>query len=82
MLDLMCQAAVLCGQISGDNMADNVVLSEEEVQTMQSDAHTLGECIQVLHGTWNTSKLYRLMLHLGEELRTRGNFWESDTSLK
>lgn len=81
MLDLMCQTAALNGKIFGDNMADNLVIAESEVQAMQVAAYELGESIQVLYGTWNTSKLHRLMYHMAEELRTRGKLWEGETSV-
>ena len=36
--------------------------------------------LQTLYGRTNTSKVHRLIYHLGDELRYRGNLWEGDNS--
>jgi len=80
-LDTFCRAARLGGALFGDNIADTTALTGEQITAMEDEAHLLGvDCIQTLYGHVNTSKLHRLVHHLGEELRARGNLWEGDTS--
>jgi len=80
-LTTFCRAAQLGGQLFGDNVADTTVLSETEIVAMEENAVALGvDCIQTLYGHINTTKLHRLIAHLGDELRGRGNLWEGDTS--
>lgn len=80
-LEMLCQTAELGGYIFGDNMTDTAVHSEEGVRASQDDAYHVRIIIQVLFGACNTSKLHRLMIHVGDELRIRGSFWEGDTSV-
>jgi len=81
MLEMFCQAAQLGGNLFGDNVADTAVTSEEQIELMEARATALGvHCLQTLYGHINTSKVHRLVRHLGDELRGRGNLWEGDTS--
>jgi len=80
-LDTFCRAARLGGALFGDNVADTTSLTGAQIAEMEKQAHELGiDCIQTLYGYINTSKLHRLVHHLGDELRARGNLWEGDTS--
>jgi len=75
------QAARVGGMLLGDNVADPTVLTEAAVIYMDAAAKVLVvDYIQTLYGRVNTSKLHRLVQHLGDELRNRGNLWEGDTS--
>jgi len=80
-LTTFCRAAHLGGQLFGDNVADTTTLTEAQIVAMEENAVALGvDCIQTLYGHVNTKKLHRLIAHLGDELRGRGNLWEGDTS--
>jgi len=66
----------------GDNVAESTVLTEATVNDQDEAAKVLGiDYIQTLYGHVNTSKLHRLVQHLRDELRNRGNLWEGDTSV-
>jgi len=81
-LDMFCKAAELGGHLFGDNVADATIMTELEVRAIEADAERLGvDFLQTLYGRTNTSKVHRLIYHLGDELRARGNLWEGDTSL-
>ena len=81
-LEMFCQAARLGGMLFGDNVADPTVLTEAAVSDIDEAAKVLGvDFIQTLYGHVNTTKLHRLVQHLGDELRNRGNLWEGDTSV-
>jgi len=81
-LEMFCQAARLGGMLFGDNVRDATVLTEAAVNDMDDAAKVLGvDYIQTLYGHVNTSKLHRLVQHLSDELRNRGNLWEGDTSV-
>jgi len=81
-LELFCKAAALGGRLFGDNVGDTVTLTEADVRTMVAEARTLGvHYLQTLYGRTNTSKVHRVIFHLGDELRDCGNLWEGDTSL-
>jgi len=76
-----CRTAQFDGQLFGDNVVDTTVLTEDQNFAMEENAVALGvDCIQTLYGHVNTTKLHRLIAHLGDELRGRGNLWEGDTS--
>jgi len=80
-LETSCRAARLGGLLFGDNMANPHVTTEEQVNHMDELAKKLGaDAVQTLYGHVNTSKLHRLIHHLADELRARGNLWEGDTS--
>jgi len=80
-LEMFCKTAQLGGQLFGDNVADATSLTEAAVRRMEDNAMTLGgKYLQKLYGRINTSKVHRLVYHLGDELRERGNLWEGDTS--
>lgn len=79
--DMYCQAATLSGRFFGDNAADKHYLTGTELDSMVAAAFKLGRCIQILLGPVHTSKLHRLMFHLGEKLNSRGNLSEGDTSV-
>jgi len=79
-LETFCQAARLGGMLFGDNVADATAITERNVKRMEEAAMELGvDSIQTLYGNVNTTKLHRLVAHLGDELRLRGNLWEGDT---
>jgi len=81
-LEMFCQAARLGGMLFGDNVADPTVFTEAAVNDIDEAAKVLGiDSIQTLYGHVNTTKLHRLVQHLGDELRNRGNLWEGDTSV-
>jgi len=81
-LELFCQVARLGGMLFGDNVADETSMTEAAVEHMDEAAKVLGvDSIQTLYGHVNTTKLHRLVAHLGDELRARGNLWEGDTSV-
>jgi len=81
-LETFCQAARLGGMLFGDNVADATAITEKSVKVMEEAAMELGvDSIQTLYGPVNTTKLHRLIMHLGDELRARGNLWEGDTSV-
>jgi len=80
-LDTFCRAARLGGALFGDNVADTKALTGAQIDSMDAEAKALGiDCVQTLYGHVNTTKLHRLVQHLGDELRARGNLWEGDTS--
>jgi len=81
-LEMFCKAAELGGHLFGDNVADTTTMTAADVRTIEAEAETLGiDYLQTLYGRTNTSKVHRLIYHLGDELRSRGNLWEGDTSL-
>jgi len=81
-LEMFCKAAQLGGHLFGDNIADTCTITERDVRAIEADAETLGiDYLQTLYGRTNTSKVHRLIYHLADELRARGNLWEGDTSL-
>lgn len=81
-LETFGQAARLGGMLFGDNVADATAITEKIVNVMEEAAMELGiDSIQTLYGHVNTTKLHRLVMHLGDELRARGNLWEGDTSV-
>jgi len=76
-----CRAAQLGGALFGDNVARTTTMTEEQIQSMEDAASGLGvDCVQTLYKLTNTTKLHRVVQHLGAELRGRGNLWEGDTS--
>lgn len=79
MLEMFCKAVKLNDLLFGDNMKDPTVTSEGDAEAMTKLAEELGTDIQVLLGPVDTKKLHRLMFHLAQELRKRGNLWEVDT---
>jgi len=82
-LELFCKASALEGLLFGDNVADITILTEAEVRRIEEHAEKLAvDYLQTLYGRTNTSKVHRLIYHLGDELRYRGNVWEEDTSQK
>jgi len=81
MLEMFCVAAELGGDLFGDNVADVTVTTEEDIVAMEERARVLGvDYLQTLYGHINTSKVHRVVQHLADELRNRGNLWEGDTS--
>jgi len=80
-LTTFCRASQLGGALFGDNVASTTSMSEEKIKSMEDAATALGvDCVQTLYKGTNTTKLHRLVQHLGAELRGRGNLWEGDTS--
>jgi len=80
-LETFCRAARLGGMLFGDNTANPQIITEAQVSEMDEMAKELGvDAVQTLYGHVNTTKLHRLIHHLADELRARGNLWEGDTS--
>lgn len=79
-LRMFCQTAKLSGLLFGDNQAHSEVTSEVDIEAILTVAEDLNKYIQVLLGPVATTKLHRLLHHLGDELRNRGKLWEGDTS--
>jgi len=76
-----CRAAQLGGALFGDNVASTTAMTELHIKSMEDAASALGvDCVQTLYKMKVTTKLHRLVQHLGAELRGRGNLWEGDTS--
>jgi len=81
-LELFCKAAELGGHLFGDNIADTTTMTMMDVREIEAEAETLGvDYLQTLYGRINTTQMHRLIYHLGDELRARGNLWEGDASL-
>jgi len=81
-LELFCKAAALGGHLLGDNIADTTTMTKMDVRAIEAEAETLGvDYLQTLYGRINTTKIHRLIYHLGDELRARGNLWQGDASL-
>jgi len=81
LLDMFCLVARLGGALFGDNIGNTTAITESQINAMDADAKTLGvDYVQLLYGHVHTTKLHRLVEHLGDELRGRGNLWEGDTS--
>jgi len=81
MLDLFCQAARLGRELFGDNVADTAAMSDEQISAMEEHAAAFAvDGLQTLYGHAHTTKVHRLVQHLVDELRGRGNLWEGDTS--
>lgn len=79
-LTMFCQAAMVNGMLFGDNEYSLAVMPDSTAVAIADAAHVLGRMIQVLLGPVHTTKLHRLMYHLLQELRGRGNLAEGDTS--
>lgn len=79
-LELFCKASKLNGLLFGDDMKDPTVTSEGDADAMTKLAEKHGTAMQVLLGPVDTTNLHRLMFHLAQEPRNRGNLWEGDTS--
>jgi len=81
-LVLFCQEARVGGMLFGDNVANATVVTEADVNDIDEAAKEFGvDFIQTLYGHVNTTKLHRLVQHLGEELRNRDKLWEGDMSV-
>lgn len=79
-LRLFCQTATLSGLLFRDKQARPEVASDGDMNAIVTVAEDLNKRIQVLFGPVATTKLHRLLHHLGKELRNKGNLWEGDTS--
>jgi len=65
-----CRAARLGGALFGAIVASTTSLTEEQINSMEEAASALCvDCFQTLYSLTNTTKLYRLVQHLGAELR-------------
>lgn len=80
-LVMFCQAALVNNLLYRDNMADAYTMTDADASEVASAARLLGHMIQELLGPVATTKLHRLMFHLLQELRNRGNLAEGDTSI-
>lgn len=79
-LTMFCQAALVNGMLFGDNQYSVAVMPDSMAVSIADAAHMLGRMVQVILGPVHTTKLHRLMYHLLQELRNRGNLSEGDTS--
>lgn len=79
-LTMFCQAALVNGMLLGDNKYSARIMPDSTAVEIADAAHLLGRMIQALLGPVHTTKLHRLMYHLLQELRFRGNLAEGDTS--
>lgn len=79
-LTMFCQATMVNGMLFGDNEYSVEAMPDSMAVAIADAAHLLGRMIQVLLGPVHTTKLHRLMYHLLQELRNRGNLSEGDTS--
>lgn len=79
-LTMFCQAAKVTNMLFGDNQYSYPVMADSTAVAIADAARFLGEMVQVLLGPVHTTKLHRLMYHLLQELRGRGNLVEGDTS--
>jgi len=81
-LTTFCKAAELNNLLFGDNVLDPNVFLEEDIDELEHAATSLAiDHVQTLYGDIHTTKLHRLALHLGDDLRNRGNLWEGDSSI-
>eukprot|EP00168_Porphyra_purpurea_P013364 TRINITY_DN3673_c0_g1_i10.p2 TRINITY_DN3673_c0_g1~~TRINITY_DN3673_c0_g1_i10.p2 ORF type:complete len:253 (-),score=54.75 TRINITY_DN3673_c0_g1_i10:1138-1896(-) len=81
-LETFCRAIRLGGMLFSDNTANPNVFSEAQINQMEDSATELGaDVVQTLYGHVNTTKLHRLIHHMSDELRARGNLWGDDTSV-
>jgi len=80
-LDAYCRMAALGGRLMGDNIADTVHMSEQQMREVASEATLfVTEYVDVLFGPAHTTKAHRLAAHLLAALLDNGNLWEGDTS--
>jgi len=80
-LDVYCRMAALGGRLLGDNIADTVHLSEQQMRTLAEEAtEFIVEYVDLLFGPAHTTKAHRLANHLLAALLANGNLWEGDTS--
>ena len=80
-LDVFCRMAALGGRLMGDNMADTVQMTEQQMRDLADEAQNfIIEYVDVLFGPAHTTKAHRLASHLLAALLRNGNLWEGDTS--
>jgi len=80
-LDVYCRMAALGGRLMGDNMADTVHMSEQQMRALADEARDfIVEYVDLLFGPAHTTKAHRLANHLLAALLANGNLWEGDTS--
>jgi len=80
-LDVYCRMAVLGGRLMGDNMADTIRMSEQQMRDLANEARDLViNRVDLLFGPAHTTKAHRLGVHLLAALLNNGNLWEGDTS--
>lgn len=81
-LQVVCLAARLMGKLCGDNKADDAGNTEAEALSLQREAYDfVCRFVAVLFGPVNTTKMHALAFHLMDELMSRGNLVEADTSV-
>jgi len=81
-LQVVCLAARLMGKLCGDNEPEHVGLTEEAAMALQREAYDfVCRYVAVLFGPINTTKMHALAFHLVDELLSRGNLVEADTSV-
>ena len=80
-VDVYCRMAALGGRLMGDNVADTVHMSEQQMRTLADEATVLiHDYVDLLFGPAQTTKAHRLADHLLAALLDNGNLWEGDTS--
>jgi len=80
-LDVYCRMAALGGRLMGDNMADTMRMSEQQMRALADEAlDFITNRVDLLFGPAHTTKAHRVAAHLLAALLNDGNLWEGDTS--
>ena len=80
-LEVFCRMAALGGRLMGDNMADTVRMSEQQMRALADEARVfIIDYVDLLFGPAHTTKAHRMANHLLAALLANGNLWEGDTS--
>jgi len=81
-LQVVCLAARLMGKLCGDNQEDDAGCTEAKALSLQREAFDfVCRYVAVLFGPIHTTKMHALSFHLMDELLSRGNLVEADTSV-
>ncbi|OSX80803.1 hypothetical protein BU14_0032s0061 [Porphyra umbilicalis] len=81
-LEVVCRAASIMGQLCGDNKEEGFSMSEADCSALAKEAYEfVTKYVRVLFGAINTTKFHALAYHLLSELLLRGNVIEADTSI-
>lgn len=80
--EVACRAALLMGELCGENQADDADMSEVEARELAREAYEFATKFMVaLFGPMHTSKAHWLAYHLLDELILRENLTDADTSV-
>jgi len=80
-LDVFCRMAVLGGRLMGDNVADTIRMTEQQMRDVADEACDLVfNRVDLLFGPMHTSKANRLANHLLVALLRNWKLWEGYTS--